>query len=60
MTLPPEVQQAIRQAAAAIELPLESVLKALIITACPPKTTPQSPTNTQASRVTIPSAQAPA
>ena len=35
MTLPPEVQQAIRQAVTATELPLESVLKALIITALP-------------------------
>jgi hypothetical protein len=40
MTLPPEVQQAIRQAVTATELPLGSVLKALIITACQPKTTP--------------------
>jgi hypothetical protein len=42
MALPPEVLQAIRQAVTATELPLGSVLKALIITACQPKTMPQS------------------
>ena len=40
MALPPEVQQAIRQAVTATDLPLEGVLKALIIAACQPKTTP--------------------
>jgi hypothetical protein len=41
MTLPPEVQKAIRQAVTAAGLPLGSVLKALIITACQPRTVPQ-------------------
>jgi hypothetical protein len=41
MTLPPEVQKAIRQAVTAAGLLLGSVLKALIITVCQPKTVPQ-------------------
>jgi hypothetical protein len=49
MTLPPEVQQAIRQVVTATELPLGSVLKALIIAACEPKTAPQ-PTHESAGR----------
>ena len=40
MALPPDVQQAIRQAVTGTGLPLERVLKALIITACQPKMTP--------------------
>jgi hypothetical protein len=43
MTLPPEVQKAIRQAVTTLGLPLGGVLKALIITACQPKTVPQLP-----------------
>jgi hypothetical protein len=38
-TLPPDVQQAIRQAVTVTELPLEGVVKALVIAACQPKTT---------------------
>jgi hypothetical protein len=56
MTLPPEVQQPIRQAVTATDLPLESVLKALIITACELKATPQSSTNTEALPMTTPPA----
>jgi hypothetical protein len=43
MTLPREAQQAIRLAVTATELPLESVLKALIITTCQRKTPPPLP-----------------
>jgi hypothetical protein len=38
---PPEVQVAIRQAVDGTGLPLGSLLKALIVTACQPKATPQ-------------------
>jgi hypothetical protein len=41
MTLPYEVQQAIRQAITATGLPLGSVLKALIVAACQQRTPPQ-------------------
>ena len=54
MTLPREVQQAICQAVTVTELPLESVLKALIITACQPKTTPQSSANAETLPMTAP------
>ncbi len=40
MTCPLDVQVAVRQAVTVTELPLERVLKALIIAACEPKTTP--------------------
>jgi hypothetical protein len=56
MTLPREVQQAIRQAVTATELPLGSVLKALIIAACQPKTTPQPSTSPETLRMTAPPA----
>jgi hypothetical protein len=56
MTLPPEVQQAIAQAVAATEWPLGSMLKALIITACQPKTTPQSSGNAEILPMTTPPA----
>jgi hypothetical protein len=46
-TCPPEVEVAVRQAVAGTGLPLEGVLKALIITACQPRMIPQSSPNTE-------------
>jgi hypothetical protein len=42
MTLPREVEQAIRRSATATEWPLGRVLQALVVAACQPKTMPQS------------------
>jgi hypothetical protein len=42
-TCPLDIQIAVCQTVTATELPLGSVLLALIITACQPKTTPSSP-----------------
>jgi hypothetical protein len=56
MTLPPDVQQAIRQTVTAVELPLDSVLKALIITAYQPKAPPQSSTSPETWRMAAPPA----
>jgi hypothetical protein len=56
MTLPPDVQQAIRQTVTVTELPVESVVEALIIAACQPKTTPLSSTSPEPWRMTVPPA----